>query len=59
MYNGYKVKVLIFAGRRDTMSILIPQINSEFIDEIIIGVNTNNQDDLKYIYSLKTKQQNN
>lgn len=57
MYNGYKVKVLIFAGRRDTMSILIPQINSEFIDEIIIGVNTNNQDDLKYIYSLKKSNQ--
>lgn len=53
MYNNYKVKVLIFAGRRETMSILMPQIKSEYIDEIIIGVNTNNQNDLKYIYSLK------
>jgi len=53
MYNDYKVKVLIFAGRKDTMSILMPQIKSEFIDEIIIGVNTNNQEDLNYIYSLK------
>jgi hypothetical protein len=53
MYNNYKVKVLIFAGRKDTMSILIPQIRSEFIDEIIIGVNTTNQEDLNYIYSLK------
>ena len=53
MYNGYKVKVLIFAGRKDTMSILMPQIKSELIDEIIIGVNTNNKNDLEYIYSLK------
>ena len=53
MYNGYKVKVLIFAGRKDTMSILMPQIKSDYIDEIIIGVNTNNQEDLKFIYSLK------
>lgn len=53
MYNGYKVKVLIFAGRRDTMSILIPQIKSDLIDEIVIGVNTNNKEDLDFIYSLK------
>lgn len=56
MYQGYKVKVLIFAGRKDTMSILMPQIKSDYIDEIIIGVNTNNQDDLDYIYSLKDKE---
>jgi hypothetical protein len=56
MYSNYKVKVLIFAGRRETMSILMPQIKSKYIDEIIIGVNTNNQDDLKYIYSLKEKE---
>lgn len=55
MYNNYKVKVLIFAGRKDTMSILLPQIASDFIDEIIIGVNTTNQDDLAFIYSLKDK----
>lgn len=53
MYQGYKVKVLIFAGRKETMKILMPQIKSEYIDEIIIGVNTNNQNDLDYIYSLK------
>ena len=53
MYQGYKVKVLIFAGRKETMEILIPQIKSNYIDEIIIGVNTNNQNDLDYIYSLK------
>jgi hypothetical protein len=56
MFNNYKVKVLIFAGRKDTMSILIPQIKCEFIDEIIIGVNTNNQEDLNFIYSLKEKE---
>lgn len=55
MYQNYKVKVLIFAGRKDTMSILIPQIQSRLIDEIIIGVNTNNKSDLEYIYSLKAK----
>lgn len=55
MYNNYKVKVLIFAGRKETMEILMPQIKSEYIDEIIIGVNTNNQNDLDYIYSLKEK----
>lgn len=53
MFNNYKVKVLIFAGRKETMSILMPQIKSDYIDEIIIGVNTNNAEDLKYIYSLK------
>lgn len=53
MYNNYKVKVLIFAGRKETMEILMPQIKSDYIDEIIIGVNTNNQNDLDYIYSLK------
>ncbi len=55
MYQNYKVKVLIFAGRKETMEILIPQIKSDYIDEIIIGVNTNNQTDLDYIYSLKDK----
>lgn len=54
MYNNYKVKVLIFAGRKDTMEILMPQIKSDYIDEIIIGVNTNNKNDLDYIYSLKS-----
>lgn len=53
MYKNYKVKVLIFAGRKETLAILIPQIKSDCIDEIIIGVNTNNQGDLDYIYSLK------
>lgn len=57
MYNNYKVKVLIFAGRKNTMSILMPQIKSEFIDEIVIGVNTNNQEDLDFIYSLRDKEQ--
>lgn len=55
MYFGYKVKVLIFAGRKETMEILMPQIKSDYIDEIIVGVNTNNQNDLDYIYSLKDK----
>lgn len=53
MYQRYKVKVLIFAGRKETMEILMPQIKSDYIDEIIIGVNTNNQNDLEYIYLLK------
>lgn len=55
MYQRYKVKVLIFAGRKETMEILMPQITSDYIDEIIIGVNTNNQSDLDYIYSLQNK----
>lgn len=55
MYKGYKVKVFIFAGRQQTMELLMPQIKSEFIDEIIIGKNTNNVSDLKYLESLKDK----
>lgn len=53
MFKGYKVNVLIFAGRKETMEILMPQIKSDYIDKIIIGVNTTNKEDLKYIYSLK------
>lgn len=49
MYNGYKVKVLVFAGRKDTMSILFPKIKSEIIDEVLIGINTRNKEDIAFI----------
>lgn len=52
MYYGYKVKVFIFAGRKRTMEVLLPQIKSKYIDEIIIAKNTKNPYDLKYINSL-------
>ena len=55
MYNGYKVKIFIFAGRKRTMEVLLPQIKSPYIDEIIIAKNTKNPDDLQYINSLKDK----
>lgn len=55
MYNGYKVKVFIFAGRKQTMSLLMPQIKSSYIDEIIIARNTFNQNDLKYLNNLKNQ----
>lgn len=53
MYQGYKVKVFIFAGRQQTMELLMPQIKSEYIDEIIIAKNTRNKLDLKYLCDLK------
>ena len=34
MYQGYKVKVFIFAGREQTMRLLMPQIKSDYIDEV-------------------------
>ena len=51
MYKGYKVKALVFAGRRDTMSILFPKIKSDILDEVLIGINTRNQDDIAFIDS--------
>lgn len=53
MYQGYKVKVFIFAGRQQTMELLMPQIKSDYIDEIIIAKNTNDVSDLKYLDSLQ------
>lgn len=53
MYNGYKVKIFIFAGRQQTMELLMPQLKSDYIDEIIIAKNTNNNSDLKYLNSLQ------
>lgn len=53
MYNGYKVKIFIFAGREQTMSLLMPQLKSEYIDEIIIAKNTFNAHDLSYLSDLK------
>ena len=55
MYNNYKVKIFIFAGRQQTMELLMPQIKSEYIDEIIIAKNTNNVSDLNYLDTLKNK----
>ena len=48
MYQGYKVKVFIFAGREQTMRLLMPQIKSDYIDEIVIAKNTLNKSDLNY-----------
>lgn len=53
MYDGYKVKIFIFAGRQQTMELLMPQLKSDYIDEIIIAKNTNNNSDLKYLNSLQ------
>lgn len=53
MYNSYKVKVFIFAGREQTMKLLMSQLKSDYIDEIIIAKNTNVLSDLKYLDSLK------
>jgi hypothetical protein len=49
MYQGYKIKALVFAGRKDTMSILFPQIKSDILDEVLIGVNTRNKEDIDFI----------
>ncbi len=49
MYNGFKIKPLIFAGRKDTMQILFPLIKSDIIDEVLICVNTKNADDIEFI----------
>lgn len=51
MYKGYKVKALVFAGRKDTMSILFPKIKSDILDEVLIGINTKNKDDIAFIDS--------
>lgn len=55
MYQGFKVKVFIFAGRQRTMELLMPQIKSDYIDEIIIAKNTKNQSDLRYLETLDKK----
>lgn len=55
MYQGYKVKIFIFAGRERTMDVLMPQIKSDYIDEIIIAKNTRNVSDLKYLDTLDKK----
>jgi hypothetical protein len=49
MYKNFKVKPLIFAGRKDTMQILFPMIKSDIIDEVLVGVNTKNQLDIDFI----------
>lgn len=49
MFRDYKIKALVFAGRKDTMSILFPQIKSDILDEVLIGVNTKNKDDIDFI----------
>lgn len=55
MYNGYKVKIFIFAGREATMRLLMPQLNDPIIDEIVIAKNTNNASDLAWLSTLKNK----
>ena len=52
MYQEFKVKVFIFAGREKTMQLLMPQLQSKYIDEIIIAKNTKNETDLKYLDGL-------
>ena len=46
---------MIFAGRQQTMELLMPQLKSDYIDEILIAKNTKNINDLKYINTLKDK----
>ena len=53
MYNNYKVKVFIFAGRQATMELLMSQLVSPIIDEIILAKNTFNESDLRYLDSLQ------
>ena len=53
MYSNYKVKVFIFAGRQQTMSLLMRQLRDPIIDEIVIAKNTFNQSDLHYLDSLQ------
>jgi hypothetical protein len=53
MYSNYKVKVFIFAGRQQTMTLLMSQLRDPVIDEIIIAKNTMNKSDLAYLDSLK------
>lgn len=55
MYNGYKVKALVFAGREETMSILFPKIKSEILDEVLIGINTRKSSDIAFIDEYLTK----
>lgn len=55
MYKNYKVNVFIFAGRQNTMELLIPQLSSPIIDTITLAKNTFNQSDLKYIDYLASK----
>ena len=49
MYNEYKVKPFIFAGRKPNLEILFPLLTSPIIDEILVGVNTNNITDVEFI----------
>lgn len=56
MYNNYKIKTLVFSGRERYLKILLPQLQvNELVDEIMIGVNTLNELDIKYIESLPNK----
>ncbi len=53
MYNNYKVKCLVFAGREKYLRLLMPQLlECEEFDEIMICINTKNEQDLAYINSL-------
>jgi hypothetical protein len=49
MYQGFKIKPLVFAGRKETMQILFPLIKSDIIDEVLVCVNTRNGDDIAFI----------
>jgi hypothetical protein len=49
MYKGFKIKPLVFAGRKETMRILFPMIKSDIIDEVLVCVNTHNHDDIAFI----------
>lgn len=50
MYNGYKIKPFVFAGRKQNMEILFPLLNDTIIDEVIIGLNTNDPVDTQFIH---------
>jgi len=56
MYNGYSVKVLMFAGRRRFMRINLPYLqNHPLIDEILIGDNIVNPADRDWIMNAYQK----
>lgn len=50
MYNGYSVKVLMFAGRRRFMRINLPYLQRHpLVDEIIVGDNVVDQADREWV----------
>jgi len=59
MYKGFKVIICIPAGRKAYMELLIPQLlvykEANLIDEIHFWLNTEKQDDIKYMRDLASQ----